>query len=154
MDPKIVGKFLDDYILWIITGALVLLWAFMFKLRRRQKKLPNARDVIMTVEGRRLLVQRTVLDKVCDGILDAYLDGDITTEEANAELARIAKFYHHEEIIPLINDKKSKLLKHRLKKLKRQRSLNGGAPALPIPNEPKKAKPKNDGELLASILNS
>lgn len=110
----------------------------------------------MTVEGRRIHVQRTVLDKVCDGLLDAYLDGDITSEEANLEMARIAKFYHHEEILPLINDKKTKLLKHRLKKLKRQRSMNGRTEVVPIPEPPPPKKPvsrpKDDGDMLASIL--
>lgn len=152
-----VKEFVNDFSLWIILGLLVLVWSVMYGWRRRLRSpRKTSRDVTMTVEGRKLFVQKTILNAVCDGILDAYLNGDITSEEANLEMARIAKFYHHEEIIPLINDKKSKLLKHKLKQLKRRRSLNGSAKPLPLPTETSKApvKPKDDGELLASILSS
>ena len=110
----------------------------------------------MTVEGRRLHVSSVVANRICDSLLDAYLDGDLTGDEANAELAKIAKFYHQEELIPLIKQKKDRLLKHRLKENKRKRDVSRQkTEPIPIPEPKSKAvvKPRTDGELLASILN-
>jgi len=150
-----VRESVGDLILWVALGLLVLVWGVMYRWRKRQRRLPNVRDVTMTVEGRRLHVQRAVLNAVADGILDAHLNGEIEADEANAELARIARFYHHEELIPLIKDKKTKLMKRKLRDLKRRRDLNGKGDRLPIPEPPKTvAKPKSAGDLLASILGS
>lgn len=144
----------NDYILFAVLFCICGVWAYAYRTHKRSARpRPTARDVTMTVEGRRLFVQGKILNAICDAILTVYLDGDITADEANAELATLAKFYHHEELIPLINDKKNRLFKQRLKATQRRIKLGNKAKPLPIP-EPSKVliKPKDDGERLASIL--
>lgn len=149
-------QFVNDFGLWVILGLLVLLWSVVYKLRSRlrRKPRPTMRDVTMTVEGRKLYTDTIFLERLCDTLLECVLRDEISEQEANAKLAIVAKSFRREEIMPLIKAKKSKFLKAQLKANERRRKMNGKTTPLPLPSETSKAssKPKDDGELLASIL--
>lgn len=156
-----VGETVNDYVLWIIVASLISAWSLVLWSKRPRKTVGDMRDITMSPEARRLHVKRVCADYVCDGLLEAYLDGELSADEANAELAQLAKFYSHEELIPLINDKKNRIAKKRLKDARRRKELKGKTDPVPIPGpKPGQAeKPvverKDDlGTELASILSS
>jgi hypothetical protein len=144
---------LREYGGWVIGGMfLLILW--VFSRQRKYKNLPSMRDITMTVEGRRLHVQRVTLERICDGLLEAVINGEITDDEANIEMAKLAKIYSHPELIPLIRKKKPAMMKAQLKNNKRMRALNGGHyDKVQIP-DPKDVKTTVDEDSLAAILGS
>jgi hypothetical protein len=147
-----LGELLREYGGWVI-GGLFLLTCIAIGKRRRLKYLPAMRDITMTIEGRRLHVQRVTLERICDGLLEAVINGDITDDEANIEMAKLAKIYSHPELIPLIKRKKTPMLKAQLKNNKRMRALNGGHYDRVQTPEPKESK-KVDEDSIAAIMNS
>lgn len=148
---------------WGILGLSVLLIVFMCVVawRRRRRKqqetkhetyLSKVREVTMTVEGRRLYVDKVFYERMCDSTIDAVLNGEITEDEANNLMARLAQALKQEkEFEPIFRSKKPALVKAKLKASQRRRdvsTLNGRRPIkkAPIP-EPVEEKPT-----LASIL--
>ena len=100
----------------------------------RIKPTVTMREITMTEAGRKLYVSKVVMEHICDGLLNAVLDGEIAADEANNEMAKMAKLYGHEEMIPLINARKTPLLKAQLRASNRRRKLNGKHPVpLPLP---------------------
>lgn len=151
----------------ILLGCFAFLLLYVVS-RMRNKKVPSRtiEDITMTPEGRRLYVHREVMETICDGLLTLCIDGKITDDEANAQMARLAKLYGLEQMIPLIKNKKPKLLKAQLKNNERRRSLkkrlwNMDTDKVPIP-EPEDVKtaevltfplPKEDvANTISSIL--
>lgn len=147
-------EFVADYILWITLVVLCSAWALSWRAWRRKKPRLTVRDVTMTVEGRKLWTDTVFLERLMDALLECVLRDEITEQEANAKLAIVAHAFHREELMPLIKAKKSKFLKAQLKANKRRRALNGKTKPLPIPTETSTPahKPKDDGDILASIL--
>lgn len=146
-----------DYSQYITLSIVVLalLWVQWITFRPR-KKLPvdTMRDITMTEKGRKLHIERVVLERICDGILEAVINGEINDDEANKEMVKLAEVYNHPELVPIIRRKKAPMLKAQLKNNERRRKLRGKErrERLPIP-EPKSVKTvAKDPDSLASIL--
>jgi hypothetical protein len=151
----------------ILLGCFALLLLYVVsRMRKKKVHTTTIEDITMTPEGRRLYVHREVMETICDGLVTLCIDGKITDDEANVQMARLAKLYGLEEMIPLIRNKKPKLLKAQLKNNERKRSLtkrlwNKETTKVPIP-EPEDIKTTNvvkmpvkteaEPSLIASIL--
>lgn len=155
-----VQEYVSDHILWVWISLGLSVATLLWMMWPRHKPQSSMRELTMTVEGRRLYVQRVVLECICDALLEANISGQIENDEANAEMARLAKFYHHEELIPLINDKKKRLQKKQLKNNERRRKLNGRPEHIPIPGplpgqaETPIVESNSSADTILSILNS
>jgi len=139
---------------FISCTALVF---FLFRRRRKLKQeqrneryLSTVREVTMTVEGRRLYVDKVFYEQMCDAVIDLVLDGKISDQEANDMMAWLGqKLRHGKDFEPIFRKKKPLLVKAKLKASDRRRKLNGGRKPTPAPIP---EAPSNDGELSLSEL--
>lgn len=141
----------DQVVVFIL---LVCVFGVALRLLTRPRKKPlQLRDMTMGEEGRRLHVQRVSMERICDALLEAVIQGELTDQEANAEMAKLAKIYNKEELIPLIRSKKPRMLKANLQHSDTRRRLNRGqVDKVPIP-EPEDVQGSSvEEETLTSIL--
>lgn len=144
--------------MYLVIGiGLVLLGVTSYLVRTKRKPAVDMREITMTAEGRRMYVQRIAMERICDGLLEAVINGEITDDEANAEMARLAKIYSHPELIPLIRKKKTPMLKAQLRNNKRRRAVyDKETPSLQVLEaKAKMIEPSKPQEVtLGSILRS
>lgn len=141
---KEVRDLIYDHWLWLCIAATIGVLVWVRWLVRRPRYLPKSvtmRDVTMTHEARKMHVRRVAMNSICDGILNAVLDGEISEDEANFCMAEIATLWNQKELMPLINAKRTAVAKNRMKANKRRRDLHGPDEPLPLP-KPESVKTK------------
>jgi hypothetical protein len=148
-----IVDFLDNYWMYLVIGVcLFVLGIVRIVVKFKRDPQVEMRDITMTIEGRKLHVERVELECICDGLLNAVLDGRIDAQEANVAMAKIAKALKREDLMPLIRERKPAILKADLRNKKRRRQLNGGHDKPVLLPQPKIDKPV-DEDSIAAILN-
>jgi hypothetical protein len=152
MRLKPIVDLLDNYWMYIVIGVcLFMLGVVRIVVRYRGEPVVEMRDITMTIEGRNMHVHRVVQEKICDAVLGAVIDGDITVDEANRELGKLAKVYDPKISEEIIKQRKPAMVKAQLRNNERRRKLNGKSTPAPIP-QPTIDKVEDENSLSA-ILN-
>lgn len=136
--------------LFLSTLALVTVWRLS---KRKSQPLSEMRDITMTVEGRRMHINRVFIERTGDALLEAVFQGEITEQEANDRYGWLARQMKQDDLIPLIQKKKQPMLKAQLQANKRRRSLGKKEAPLPLPSPKSDPKPNGAVPDLHAILN-
>jgi hypothetical protein len=151
MRLKPIVELLDNYWMYVVIGLCLFgIGLVRIVVRYRGEPVVEMRDITMTIEGRNMHVHRVVQEKICDAVLGAVIDGDITVDEANRELGKLAKVYDPKISEEIIKQRKPAMVKAQLRNNKRRRDLNGKTTAVPIP-QPKIEKVEDENSLTAIL---
>lgn len=150
-----IVHWISEYWLWLCVGVLVFSIGMVQRIKHIGPKPTRAdilKDVTMTIEGRRMFVHKVMLDAICDAALEKVLSGEITTQEMNDELGKLAKIYDKSALENLIRERRTPALKAELRHNKRRRQTRNEKP-VPVPL-PRPKKDPVDPDSLQAILGS